>query len=468
MYLITNAIKNLVRNKGRNILIAAVTLAIIVSTAVTLIINNAAAKIIDDIRLDLGSRVEVRQDFIEMRQVGLGREDASYIPMENFFSFAESDYLRKAIWGANMYAWSDTLRAVDDYSETPGETTRINDNGEEVLVETLKLVSSSELDALADFGTLRDIIYGRMFSGLNECIISVDIAQLNNIMLGDVIELKGTYSSDKNYRLTVVGIYSDATEAYTNWFFAMYGRFADNRRNEIITSFDTLMEAGWETNHGLDLKTEYFLKDPDDIRRFEAEVRAKGLPVTYNVSINQAAYDKVTSPLSGMKNAVVTFMTVILILGAIVLALISFLAVRERKYEVGVLRAMGMERGKVAFGILAEAVMISALCLIIGLGVGDAMAQPIADKLLERRVAAAEATDAARGAGNRVLFAGGQMQTNDNAAGYKPESEIQVNLGLDIIMQIIIITLGLAALSGIIGVVIITQYEPLKILRESN
>ena len=60
------------------------------------------------------------------------------------------------------------------------------------------------------------------------------------------------------------------------------------------------------------------------------------------------------------------------------------------------------------------------------------------------------------------------MQTNDNAAGYVPESEIQVSLGADVLMQIIILTLGLAALSGIIGVVIITQYEPLKILRERN
>ena len=71
MYLFTNAMKNLVRNKGRNILIAAVTLAIIVSTAVTLTINNAAAKIIDGIRLDLGSRVEIGQDFMEMRAAGL-------------------------------------------------------------------------------------------------------------------------------------------------------------------------------------------------------------------------------------------------------------------------------------------------------------------------------------------------------------------------------------------------------------
>ena len=465
MYILSNAMKNLVRNKGRNILIAAIMLAIVISTVVTLTINNAAAKVIDEIRLDIGSLVEVRQDFIEMKQSGLGREDASYISIESFLSFAESDYLSQAIYAADMYAWSDTFRAVDDYADNPGETTRINDNGEEVVVETCKLVTTSEPSILADFGTYREITDGVMWKNLNECIISEALANMNNFSVGDVIELSGSYAADKRYALTITGIYSDMTEDYTNWFLAMNGRFADNRRNEIITSFDTLLAAGWETNAGLDMKTEFYLKNPDDILEFEQEVRSKGLPVTYNVSINQAAFDKVSGPLSSMKNATMTFMTVILILGVIVLALISFIAVRERKYEVGVLRAMGMEKGKIAFGIISEAMMIATLCLVIGLGTGSAMAQPIADGILERNVAAAEAENTGA---NKVLFAGGQMQTDDYAAGFVPESEIQVNLGMDIIARIIMLTLGLAAMSGVIGVIVITQYEPLKILRERN
>ena len=465
MYLITNAMKNLVRNKGRNILIAAITLVIIATTAVTLTINNAAAKVIDGIRLDLGSRVEVKQDFIEMRQAGLdGRTDASYISLEQFENFSRSDYLRKTIFSAEMYACSDTFFAVGD--EAKGTATRINDNGEEVLVETLKLVATSDPEMLSDFGTERFITQGRMFEGSGECIIGEELAALNGVSVGDTIQINGaSYAPDKSYSLSVTGIFSDVTDEYNgNWFLAMYDRFADSRRNEIITSWDTLLGAGWETNHGLNMTTEYFLKDPDDIAKFEAEVRAQGLPVTYGVSINQAAYDKVAGPMSGMKNAVTTFMTVILVLGGIVLALLSFMAVRERKYEVGVLRAMGMERGKVAFGILMEAVMISALCLILGLGIGSAMAQPIADGILAGRVAEAEAEPER----NVAIFAGGQSQIGDGSSGYTPESQVQVSLGAETFIQIIIVAFALAALSGLIGVAVITQYEPLKILSERN
>lgn len=467
MYIVRNAMKNLIRNKGRNILIAAVTLAIVISTVVTLTINNAVAKVIDQIRLDLGSRVEIGQDLIEMKQAGFdGRTDASYLSIDNFYSFAQSNYLREVIYSAEMYAWSGTFFAVAD--ESKGTATRQNDDGSVFLADTLKLISSSKPEALTDFGSKREIINGRMFENLNECVISQDIAQLNGVSVGDTIEFRGAYADQKVFSLTVAGIYSDATDEYVSAWMTMFGSFhSENRRNEIITSWDTLMAAGWESNFGLKLTTTYFLKDPDDISAFEAEVRGKGLPITYDVSINQDAYNKVTGPLSGMKSAAVTFMVVILILGAIVLALLSFMAVRERKYEVGVLRAMGMERGAVAFGILSEAVMISFVCLILGLGAGSAMAQPVADNMLTSRVAAAEA-ESSSGGGGKVLMSGGQVSTSDNAAGYSPESEIEVSLGTDTIGQIILITLLLAALSGVIGVAFITQYEPLKILRERN
>jgi putative ABC transport system permease protein len=332
----------------------------------------------------------------------------------------------------------------------------------------MKMIATSEATELNDFGIYREIVEGRMFNGLNEAVISQELARHNNVSIGDVIEFRGAYATDISYNLTVVGIYSDTTEEYANFFMAMHGRFADNRRNEILTSFETLLAAGWQDNAGLDMRSAYFLRNPDDLGKFEAQVRAMGLPFTYNVNINQAAYDRVTGPLAGMRSAAMTFMFVMLILGAITLALVSYMAVRERKYEVGVLRAMGMERGMVALGMIAESVMIAAICLVLGLGIGSAVAQPIADGILEGQVTQAEAEANAGSGNNRVLFAGGQLHTSDTAAGYSPVSEIQLNLGAEVIIQIILITLALAALTGIIGVVIITQYEPLKILRERN
>ena len=447
MYLITNAIKNLARNKGRNILIAAVMLAIIVGTVITLTINNAAAKVIDEIRLDIGSKVTIEQDIAGMFKAGMDlEENMQFISLNDFIKYADSEYLSNAILNAEIFF-------LESENLTPVKALNPANMEQDV---PYKLIGTSEPDALPN-----TIVDGRMFSGLNECIIDDELARINNISIGDVIDLSVMDIhglGEKIYHLTVVGIFS--SEIYENQLFKF---------TEIYTCIETVAAAGWESNHGMSMNAEYYLRNPDHLGLFEREVRTKGLPDTYNVSIDQAVYDKVAGPMLSMKSAVMTFTIVILILGAIVLALISFLAVRERKYEVGVLRAMGLERGKVAFGIFTETIMITALCLAIGLGAGSVAAQPIADGLLESRVSAAEAKSAETG-DDRFFQAtafGGQIQTV-SSVGYKPESEITVGLSADTIFQIILITFGLAVLSGIIGVVIITQYEPLKILRERS
>jgi putative ABC transport system permease protein len=467
MYIVWNAVKNLGRNKGRNILIAAITLAITATTVVSLTINNAAAKSIDDIRLDIGSKVDIGQDLTDMREAGLDmRADSAFISIADFESFGESAYLRDTVFSAEMFAWSDTFFAVDD--EARGTGTRTNQDGSVVLMDTLKLVATSRSDALPDFGTDREISDGRMFGGLDEAIISQEIAGLNGTTVGDTISVKSNFSG-KTFDLTVVGIYSDTTPAYVNERILQLGAIPmQNRRNEIITSWDTLLAADWESNEGLNITTAYYLKNPGDVVAFEAEVRDKGLPVTYNVAINQDALDKVSGPLSSMKGAVTTFLVIILVLGGLTLALISFLAVRERKYEVGVLRAMGLGKAKVAAGLLAEAVIVTALCLGVGLGAGTAMAQPIATGILDGNVAEAQAADAANAGPSVVLINQNGMDTSDEAEGFEPKSEIAVSLNSDVLTQIVLIALGLAALSGVIGVGIITRYEPLKILRERN
>jgi len=462
MYIISNAIKNLIRNKGRNILIAAVTLAIIISAVVTLTINNASSVIIDEARLDIASRVDISVDLFTH-----GRDNNQTITVEQYVSFADSAYLRHTIYQAEMQAWFGNFHAVGDFSlgTTPPPDPSMPHS------PVGKLTGHSEPSNISGFGTYRHFVAGHMFGAINEAIVTEELATLNGLQLGDIIHIESAFQHGKHFELEIVGIFSheaDEVETFQSAIWEMMGFSLPSMisQNEIFTSFETLMAAGWETADGLDMRLEYYLRNPNDLARFEAEVRAKGLPDVFGVTINQAALDRVTGPLAGMRSAAMTFTIVILILGAIVLVLVSYLAIRERKYEVGVLRAMGMERGKIAVGIFAEAIMITALCLAIGLGAGGAVAQPMADRLLAGEVEAQAEAIADSGDGGRVLMAGGQVQTDDPAAGYRPISDIEVAVGADVIMQIILIALALAAVSSVIGIIRITQYEPLKILRE--
>lgn len=459
MYVLTNAIKNLLRNRSRNLLIAIVTLVIIVAVVVTLIINNTATAIIEDAKFDIGTKVDIAVDLVAM----YGSSE-SYDPLtiNQYQDYANSEYLRETIYNAEVPAYSYETTAVDDEDRSAG-TFDTND-GTQRNMPTMTLVGTSGPEYLPFFGSERELIEGQMFENENECIVSSELAALNDLSLGDTIELENVLLPDNVYKLTVVGIYDDQTSPYGDFTYQIMPYI--NKRNQVITSFDTVMIMGYETDSGVDIKFEYHLAHPDYLDEFEAEVRVKGLPDAYNVSINQAAYDKMVGPMQGLKSVSVTFMIVILVLGSATLLLVSFMAVRERKYEVGVLRAMGMEKEKVALGFLTEAVIITAVCLSIGLGLGGAVAQPVASGILDSQVAAAEA--AGNPAGNKFLMKGGQTQIGDGSGDVTPINEIDVSLSAEMLTQIILIALSIAAITSLMGIVMITKYEPIKILMERN
>jgi putative ABC transport system permease protein len=178
--------------------------------------------------------------------------------------------------------------------------------------------------------------------------------------------------------------------------------------------------------------------------------------------------DGITGPLKSMAGIASAFMAAILALGAITLVLLAFIAVRERKYEVGVLRAMGMEKAKIAAGILSEAVIISLVCLTIGLGIGGAASQPIADSILAGQVEVATVKTKADSENLQFLVMAGKTEFVNGLNGYTPVSEIQVALDAHAVIQITLTALALAGLSGVIGIAVTTRYEPLKILRERH
>jgi putative ABC transport system permease protein len=149
-----------------------------------------------------------------------------------------------------------------------------------------------------------------------------------------------------------------------------------------------------------------------------------------------------------------------------VLILLSTLAIRERKYEIGVLRAMGMKKVKVALGLLTELLAITGLCLILGLGIGMAASKPVADSLLANQIELAEENSNTNNAMQTTGSTG--LGAPTFSSDTNPLSELQISLNMDAIMKIILISFVLAGISSIAGIMYITKYEPIKILSERN
>ena len=148
----------------------------------------------------------------------------------------------------------------------------------------------------------------------------------------------------------------------------------------------------------------------------------------------------------------------VLLLGGAILLLISTMAIRERKYEIGVLRAMGMKKFKVAIGLISEMLIITTVALFIGLCVSSIVAQPVSDKLFAEQLKYAEESN------KTTSISVPSIRDNDQ----EPLSELKVGLDSNAVIQIICTSLILSMLASLSGVIRITKYEPIKILTERN
>lgn len=469
MYILKNALKNLGRTKGRNILLGIIIFVLILSTTVALIINSTTKEIIDDYKTRFGSKVTLSVDFDKLMSEQQPNPDGSFsfpqapsITSEQYMAFAESQHLKSYQLDMLAGVAFEDLRAVDEKSNDGMVGSIGGSSDDEYISPKAKLLGFSDTNDLPDFvDGLRKSVEGGLFKNKNECLISSDFADLNGLKVGDTFVVKDT-ASKKNITLTVAGIYADTTKA-TNvpeGSFSLEGSYG-NRRNEILVSMET-MTANFSVND-LEVNAEYELKSLDLVKDFEKELREKGLPAAYMVETDEAGYNKIVAPVVGLSKISMTFMGVILIVGGIILLFITSMAIRERKYEIGVLRAMGMKKAKVAAMLVAETVMITALCLGAGLGIGNEIAQPVADSLIAGQVEAVENQPTQNGSINGSISIGGAEEPD-----VEPLKEIDVSLTPEAALQIMLIALALALLSSAAGVVFITKYEPMKILSERN
>jgi len=199
----------------------------------------------------------------------------------------------------------------------------------------------------------------------------------------------------------------------------------------------------------------YYLKRPDMLPPFEAELRGKGLPDDYVVRTDESALERIAGPVESLKNLSLTFLLIVLALGAVIMVLLSAIAIRERKYEIGVLRAMGMKKNKVALGLWIEIVVITCICFILGLCAGTVLSQPVSDAIMTGQ-AQSETT--------------GSTSLADRLNEADPDKTESIDISLNAVtaLEIFVISVLLASIAGIVSVSQIAKSEPIKILMERN
>lgn len=549
MYIIKNAFKCIGRSKGRNILIGIIALVIAVSACIGLSIRQAAESAKKDTLEGMSVTATIsfdRQSMMqEMRQPPDGNaengqendtQDRAFdrdqfremmnggtaLTLDEYKTYASAESVQDFYYTLTAYFdGSDNLEPVSSESESEDESEPSSgapnggmnfghDKGNRMgnmATGDFTVIGYSGDNAMTAFqsGTT-SVSDGAVFSeGTKErqCLISEELAAYNDLAVGDTITLTNPDSETETYSLTVSGIYKntqandlsvsmfgvgqDPTNSIYMSAAALQGILdASSSVSETVTDETTGRET--ETAVGSSLSATYVLADADAYNRFEEEVRTLGLDESYTVySADLAAFENSLTPLNTLSTMAGWFLLVILLIGAVILIVLNIFNIRERKYEIGVLTAMGMKKGKVALQFLTEILVVTMAAILVGAGIGAVSAVPVTNALLANQVESRQSsqvqmennfgrdgnfkggTQAARPNGENTVpddipggGHGGFAEIGQNVSNYI--TEVNSAMNLTVLLQLLVIGLLLTLAAGAVSVLFVMRYDPLKIL----
>ena len=412
MYIMKNALRNIQRSKGRSILFAVIVFIIALSACLSLSIRAAAETtraqgleqlaITGNITLDMdeimGEKNGEPPDRSEMKK---SMQD-SELSLEELQKYAKLDSVKSFWYTGSVSVDASKIEAVSTSEGGMGGRMMGGAMGQADGDFTITGYSSDE--AMTDFTDGNaEITDGVMFEeGTSEktCVISSALAKYNGLEVGDSIKFVSPSDTSKTFKVKIVGIYSSSSSSQGG----MGDPMGIGNSNNIYMSYAALSAIADST--GLDMRTQgtYSFADYDAYSKFEDQAHEAGLDSKYTVQsqdINN--YERQLQPLENLSRYAKYFLIILLIIGGAVLTALTMFSIRERKYEVGVLAAIGMSKKKIARQFIHEIAVISIAAIILGGLLGSLTSVPVTNKLLS--ASATSTTDSF----NRGGPGGGQM-----------------------------------------------------------
>ena len=536
MYIIKNALRCIGRSKGRNILIGIIALVIAVSACIGLSIRQASesakksaldgmsitATISYDRASAMGNMAGGRPGMggggfgggsFDPSQFGDIMGKSSSLTLEEYLKYAEAESVQDFYYTLTAYFnGSENFSPVSDETDddSGGALSGDLDSGNSGMPGFPGGMGGMNFGASGDFSIIgyssdssmtaflngtASIVDGSMFGeGTSElvCVISEELAMYNSLSVGDTIIITNPNLDTETYTLTVSGIYTSSEN--NDFSMSMFGASQDpaNRiymsANALQSILDASEAAADDTKVTGSLNATYSFADVESYEKFEEEVRALGLDESYTVSSSDiTAFENSLAPLNTLSTMAGWFLLVILIIGGIILVVLNIFNVRERKYEVGVLTAMGMKKWKVAAQFMCEILVVTMLAVIIGAGIGAVSSVPVTNALLEGQ-AQSQSNQQSQMEQNFGRpgdfgggFPGGNMPSDmpsdipDMGGGKNPFgdmfggaadyiTEVDSAMNLTVVFQMIGVGLLLTLIASAASVLFIMRYDPLKIL----
>jgi len=510
MYIFKNAYLNIVRAKGRNVLIGLIIMAITVGACITITINKSGNALVNTYKESNPLEISLNLDAMSYRNATDEEKEAfELLNVDTINKIGNLDMVTGYYYTMQSSLNSDDIDAIsyDELFAKPNDSEQ-DDATSGATTGTTKqaptgggnFMSSGDYTIIAysDISYNEDFVDGnkKITDGTmidkdntdNSIVISEELATENDLAVGDTITFINTNDDTVTYDLKIVGIYEIVTDTTTS---AGPGRMQGNSSNQIYTNLTVLNQI--VEDDGTDIESysmsssisSNFYIAYEDLNKFTTAVRDLGVSDYYTINTNEDEITATLEPIKSIASFSLTFLIVILVVGGIVLTIINLFNIRERKYEIGVLRAIGMTKTKVTMQLVSEIFIVALVALIIGTTAGTLLSQPVSNYMLANEIESYTTSqnnisENFGGEGfSRPGFNGSEDQSSSTNSSSKPSgnmptstvsaddyvSSLEVHTDFITIIELFGVSLLLTIISGVTAVMFVNKYEPNKILQ---
>ncbi len=481
MNFIKRAYWSVTARKGKSLILLVVLAVISVFVLTGLTIQTAAEESSNLARQELGGDVTLTVDRQSLVENGgeERRRQAMFQPIpidiEDAESLVGSDYVE----GYNFYSTTSAMAA--DFTaigaEEEEDSTTEEDQGQGSMPGRMGGSMNADLDVqgvlYSDAATSfmdgqSEMVEGEHLTaddaGEMVTLVEENLASENGWSIGDEISISSV-ETEETVTLEIKGIYSTNAEIPPQ----AERMLSMNPYNSIYVPIEAANQLKGE--EGIINQAIYYMNDPLNIDAFMEEAKNESTIDfdTFILNSNDQLYQQMMGPIENVSSFSNKIVLLVTIAGSIILGLIVMMTIRERKYEMGVLLAIGEKRKKLVGQFLVEILMVAVLAMGLSLVTGSYVAEAVGNQLLEQELTASEESNEPQSFTNRrgmmgAMGPGGMIQTQD----VQTIEELAIGVTAENIIMMVGIGLLVILFSTLVPALSVLRMNPKAILTNQD
>jgi putative ABC transport system permease protein len=277
-------------------------------------------------------------------------------------------------------------------------------------------------------------------SNADVAVIGSTLATKNNLKMGSTFTAYNT-------KMTITGIF-DSGNSFTN--------------NIVIVPLATEQKLSGETN---DITSATLTVDSITNVASATTAVAKSLGSSADVTNEVAEAATTITPLQNIQTISLYSLIGAVAAGAVITLLTMVMIVRERRREIGVIKAIGASNVRVMFQFMIEAVTLTVMGAVVGIILGFVVGNPITHLLVTNSTASTANTVTTPGG---IGGGGGFTERHDYRAfgGLRDNlTNIHATIGYTIILEGLAAAIIIAVIGSALASLLISKIRPAEVMR---